>query len=604
MSNARPRTMGSAVRRLIGLGAVLYVPAALPAQVPVAPDWRSDWAVAEGFSLRRDAEGFRFPTSIAFVPHPGSAPDDPLYFVTELQGTIKVVTNDRQVHTFATDVMSLTTRDTFPAQQAEVGLAGLCLEPGRGYVFATFAYTDSMGGLRNGMARFESRPGRFSLTPRSKVVFTRPFEPDVAAVSHQIGPCQATATGVYVSVGDGEEPKRSRDLQSTLGKILRLTLDGRPHPSNPYPRSGKSSAAAYVWASGLRNPFGLKVIGTRTFVADNGTNIDRFLEIERGKDYGWDGTDLSIGMNAPMINAPAVSPVQLDYCWKGTAGLPSAWANRFFVALSGTPRRKGTEDRRGKGVYVLHYGLQERRMLGVPTNLIQYRGIGYQAVVGLACGPDAVYVVSIFPDATGTTAVLAVKYDPSATYPYPLASDAAPLRLMDDKGCFGCHTLKGKGGNAGPPLDRDELVARLTQRLSSDEYRRTVEGVDSLPAEPFLSSRKARHAVLDVQGMDRVRLWMRHHIRQPKFDNPLSQMPALDVSDGEAVALTDFLLAPSTLATARAKPVAASRLTPKPKPKPKVRYRHVALALVVGLMLGGTAVWAAGRRWRNRRSDS
>jgi len=600
MPDARPSTMGSAVRRLIRL-TVLCFPAALPAQVPAAPDWRSDWALAEGFSLRRDAEGFRFPTSITFVPRPGSEPDDPLYFVTELQGTIKVVTNDRRVHTFATDVMSLTPRDTLPAQRGEVGLAGLCLEPGRGYVFATFAYTDSAGVLRNGMARFASRRERFSLTPRSKAVFTKPFESDVAAVSHQIGPCQANAIGVYVSVGDGEEPKRSRDLQSTLGKVLRLTLDGRPHPSNPHARSGKSNAAAYVWASGLRNPFGLKVIGTRVFVADNGSDIDRFLEIERGNDYGWDGTDLSIGMNAPMVIAPAVSPVQLDYCGKGTAGLPSAWANRFFVALSGTPRRKGTEDRRGKGVYVLPYGLKERRMLGVPANLIQYRGTGYQSVVGLACGPDAVYIVPLFPDTMGTTAVLAIKYDPETMHPYRLGSGASPLRLMDDKGCFGCHALRGKGGSAGPPLDREELVARLTQRLSSDDYARAVKSVDSLPAEPFLSGRKARHAVLAAQGMDRVRLWMRHHIRQPKFDNPLSQMPALDVSDGEAVALTDFLLTPSPPAVAPAKPVASRGPTPKPKPRPKVRYRHVAFAFVVGLTLGGAGFWAAGRRWRNRR---
>ena len=601
MPNARPRTTSSILRWLSGLGAALGIPAVVAAQAPTPPDWRSDWAVADGFSLRRDAEGFRFPTSITFVPRPGSAPDDPLYFVTELQGTIKVVTNDRQVHTFAADVMHLTARDTLPKQQGEVGLAGLCLEPRRGYVYATFAYTDSTGVLRNGIARFTSNPGRFSLTPRSKVVYTKPFESDVAAVSHQIGPCQTTPTGVYVSVGDGEEPKRSRDLRSTLGKILQFTFDGRPHPTNPHRRSGQSNASPYVWASGLRNPFGLKVIGQRTFVADNGFAIDRFLEIERGKDYGWDGTDHSIGMNAPLVITPSVAPVQLDYCGRGTAGLPPGWANRFFVALSGTPRRKGIEERTGKGVFSLHYGLRERRMLDTPATLIQYRGTGYQAVVGLACGPDAVYIVPIFPDVTGTTAVLAVQYDPSAVYPYPLASEKAPLRLMDDKGCFGCHSLRGRGGYSAPSLDREQLVARLTQRLSSEDYRQAVAQVDSLPAEPFLSSRNARHAVLTAQGMDRVRLWMRYHIRQPKFDNPLSQMPALDVSGGEALAITDFLLYPSP---ANPDKIRRPKPKPTPPPKPKVRYRHVALAFVVGFTLGGAALFGAAQLWRIRRSDS
>jgi hypothetical protein len=64
--------------------------------------WTEDWEVAPGFSISQDSEGFHLPSAIAFVPEPGSRPDDPLYFVTELRGKIKVVTNNRAVHTFAT----------------------------------------------------------------------------------------------------------------------------------------------------------------------------------------------------------------------------------------------------------------------------------------------------------------------------------------------------------------------------------------------------------------------------------------------------------------------------------------------------------------------
>jgi len=283
-----------------------------------------------------------------------------------------------------------------------------------------------------------------------------------------------------------------------------------------------------------------------------------------------------------MVIGPAVSPVQLDYCAAGEAGLPPGWANRFFVALSGTPRLTGAEDRHGKGVYALHYGLRERRMLEVPKYLLQYRGEGYQAVVGLGCGPDAVYVVPIFPDHTGVTAVLAVSYDSAAVYPYGLAADTRPIRLMQDKGCFGCHALGGKGGTAGPSLDRDSLVARLTARLGSAEYRHSVDSVDALPAEPFLSTRKARHHVLALDGMDRVRLWVRYHILQPKFDNPKSQMPALDLTEDQAVALTDFLLAePST----------------RPR-KRRIPRRRLALVFLVGVVAGGAGATAAAWWWR------
>jgi glucose/arabinose dehydrogenase len=231
---------------------LVCVPVTLAGQAP-APDWRADWGVADGFTLRRDATGFRFPTAIAFVPHPGRAPGDPLYFISELQGTIKVVTNDHSVHVFAT--VSTPTQDTLPARSAELGLAGICLEPHRGYVFATYAYRDSTGTLRNALVRYQTTPGRFGLQPEATVLFQLPFGNDVSAPSHQIGPCQATTEELFVSVGDGQQPL-SQDRRSTLGKILRLSPDGRPLGTNPFYREG--GVAAYVWAIGLRNPFGFE----------------------------------------------------------------------------------------------------------------------------------------------------------------------------------------------------------------------------------------------------------------------------------------------------------------------------------------------------------
>ena len=48
------------------------------------------------------------PTAIAVVPNLGSGPKDPLYFVAELRGRIRVVTNDRSVHTFAEGFVGFT----------------------------------------------------------------------------------------------------------------------------------------------------------------------------------------------------------------------------------------------------------------------------------------------------------------------------------------------------------------------------------------------------------------------------------------------------------------------------------------------------------------
>ena len=545
-------------------------------------DWRADWAVAEGFTIRRDAEGFQYPTSIAFVPEPGAAPDDPLYCVAELQGTIKVVTNDRHVYTFATGVMPKP-RDTLPHSKAETGLAGLCIDPERGDVFATYAYYESAGVLRNGMARFETKPRHFARTPTRKVVLTRLFGGDLAAISHQIGPCEVTPEGIYVTVGDGERPERARDPTSTLGKVLRVDRSGDPAPGNPFRRQASSAVAPSVWASGFRNPFGLKVMRGRVFVADNGRALDRFLEVEAGGDYGWSGSDLTIGMNAPLVFF-SVGVVQMDYC-SAAAGLPAAWADRFYIALSGATRAKGNPEGQGKGVYVVDYGLRERRALGPPQYLIQYRGTEYQSIVGLACGPGAVYVVPIFPDASGASPVLAISYDTAAAYPYRLKTGMGAVRLMHAKGCFGCHSLNGRGGKECPVLDWDSLVPRTLGQLSSGAYVRSLASVDTIRAEPFIANRSARREVLAARGMDRVRVWMQHHIREPRFDNPESRMPALGVSRPEAERITDFLLTP-----------------PERPPRPKVRYRHLAFAFTVGLALGaGGGALAVNRRLRAAR---
>jgi len=147
-----------------------------PATSSVAPfDWRSGWGLEEEFSLSIDTEGYQYPSAIAFVPEPGADPKDPLYFVTELRGAVKVVTNDRSVYTFAEGFFTPTSPRDFPAPEGQRGLAGICLEPQHGYIFVTFTYQDEQGVLRNSIVRFDSRPGTFSLRAESYRTLTEIF---------------------------------------------------------------------------------------------------------------------------------------------------------------------------------------------------------------------------------------------------------------------------------------------------------------------------------------------------------------------------------------------------------------------------------------------
>ena len=152
---------------------------------------------------------------------------------------------------------------------------------------------------------------------------------------------------MFITTGDRMKFQPAQDLNTNIGKILRLRDDGSIPRDNPYASRGGS--AAQIWTLGHRNPLGLALDGRgQLWSHEMGPkNGDEFNLVERGSNYGWptvsngehyDGKDIPDHPTRPEFNAPEVT-------WNGVspAGLmiysgslfPQWRGNAFLGALSG-----------------------------------------------------------------------------------------------------------------------------------------------------------------------------------------------------------------------------------------------------------------------------
>jgi hypothetical protein len=551
-----------------------------------------------GFSLTQDTEGYKFPTSIVFVPSPGPDPKDPLYFVAELRGTIKVVTNDRSVYIFSNNFFKSSPPKELPAPQGAVGLFGLCLAPEQGFLYATFARLGEDGLFENGMIRFATTPRVFSIRPQSRVDFSPAFLSPRSRfgvpLGHQIGACHVYDDQVFISVGDGEIPGKAQDLDSTLGKILRMTLDGRPVPQNPfYTNDGVDEDNDFIWAYGFRNPFGHIVVNGRVFVADNGPQPDRFLEAIEGGNYLYDGSDISVATNSIVVFLKGRGLGHVAYAGMGAKFLPERLWSSFFVVLSGAPEVLIKDER--PEIIALQYRFDDHLLLRRPETLLRYNGKKNQNLAAISLGPDGLYFAPVLPEETGTTAVYKLAYNEGSNYPSLITEDLEPRALMSEYGCLGCHRIGEQGANRVPSLNPKDLVERVERKLNSAMYAQRVRALSGSKDARYVKYATARQEVMEADGRERVKRWLIYRVIEPRFDDPEATMPNLGVSYAEAEAIADYLLAGANTWTVRAM---VADLFPRP------RKQHLAYFFLAGLVSGGgIAVAAIGivrvtKRWR------
>jgi glucose/arabinose dehydrogenase len=195
------------------------------------------------------------------------------------------------------------------------------------------------------------------------------------------GPIAFTADGKYLflAVGDRQRMTPAQDPDQPVGKILRLTLDGKPAPGNPnfgktgaatislidpprdtevaktakevssYTFPGPNLTPAETWAIGVRTPYGMAFSpnGELWEVEHGPAGGDELNLIEKGKNYGWPLVSYGRNYNGvPIPNpdtrpdlakpvlywAPVIAPGNLMF-YRGTKTFPEWNGNGFISGL-------------------------------------------------------------------------------------------------------------------------------------------------------------------------------------------------------------------------------------------------------------------------------
>ncbi len=113
---------------------------------------------------------------------------------------------------------------------------------------------------------------------------------------------------LFLTSGDRMRPQTAQDPDLALGKVLHLTLDGKPATGNPNADAG--GVRAETWTTGHRNPYGLAFAPDgRLWLHEMGPKGgDELNLIEPGVNYGWPVVSYGDNYNGTPIPRPPTRP--------------------------------------------------------------------------------------------------------------------------------------------------------------------------------------------------------------------------------------------------------------------------------------------------------
>ncbi|WP_298514829.1 PQQ-dependent sugar dehydrogenase [uncultured Kordia sp.] len=292
---------------------------------------------AQDVSLQSFAIGFNKPLDIKHA-------NDSRLFIVEQDGIIKILKSDGLTN--STPFLDID--DKVITGLGEVGLLGLAFDPN--YATNNRFYVNYINNnLDTVISRFTTSANPDIADDTSEeILLTIPQPVSI----HNGGSLAFGNDGfLYIALGDGGIPNNSQNLQSHLGKILRIDVSGATSytipATNPY--VGDPAGLDEIWSYGLRNPWKI------TFDSDNGelwiADVGNFIKeeinnvpiIDAGYNFGWncyEGTSMVNNSNCPAM-ATVTFPVS-EY---------SPGGNPFKCAITGGYRYRGSMYPDFEGLY-------------------------------------------------------------------------------------------------------------------------------------------------------------------------------------------------------------------------------------------------------------
>ncbi|MDQ0326191.1 glucose/arabinose dehydrogenase [Rhodopseudomonas julia] len=255
------------------------------------------------------AEGLSHPWGLAFLP-------DRSMLVTERSGNLRHVTPAGDVSEPISGLPEVDNR-------SQGGLLDVALDPAfeeNGLVYWSYAEAGDGGTTSTAVARGKLSDDRTAMQ-NVEVIFSQ--EPKVASTAHYGSRLVFDGDGhLFVTLGERFADAfrgQAQELDSDLGKIVRLNPDGTVPDDNPY--VGRDGARPEIWSYGHRNvqAAALNPETGELWEIEHGPKGGDELNIARpGKNYGW--PVISYGVNydgTPVGSGKAQAEGMVDplYQW-------------------------------------------------------------------------------------------------------------------------------------------------------------------------------------------------------------------------------------------------------------------------------------------------